>query len=741
MKKNFTLLFATAVAAIAMVSCQKTIREEIGNETSESSIHFYAEKIQTKTEFGALSAGEYPTLWTDTKGIKISYNKKTSVEATVTPKDGNTKADFTPASAFSDDGSGSHVFYAMSPSTAQAANISSSYYSWRFRIPTTQTPLAGSVDEGAQIIYAKHDAGATFPTSVGFNFNHVTAYGKLSFSNLTLDGDENVTSITLTASKNWVGEWYYYVATKDPNTEGEFREASASKKITLNTDRSTNIWFACAPVDLSDGGTIDINIFTNKGVYSRTVTFPVGKGNFTAGHVGTFTVNMSGIPRAAMVNNIAAIKALYTSSDVPFVADLTDALVTIVSGNNFYMQDATGGILGFTAGHGLAVGDKLNGTISGTVTKYQGNFEITGFDNSATKTTGNAVTPETVAHSTLVYDFDDYESEYVKVEGLTVSAIDGDGKTITVSDNANLKIYNASGETITVGTQMNAVGVAAYYNSTKEVKIYTLADADLIKIGSVINATDKAVDVGSTISIGATTNSSATITYESANTSIATVDDSGVITGVAAGSTTITCSVAASGKYLAASKVINVTVSAGSNNTWTRVTSVAQITSGGTFVIGYENTANSGILIPMRQEDAGASKNYIRSGTTSGSSTNGTITMTGSMSPASTADYEAVIVAGLTSGNVSIKVGTKFIQDNATASDNKCTLSSTQIAATDFVPTIGSNDVVTFTSTRTVTKSSTDYNPKFQFNNTSGSYRFTCYTTGAQKNLVLYKKN
>ena len=741
MKKIFTFLFATAVAAIAMVSCQKTIQEEIGNETSESSIHFYAEKIQTKTEFGSLSAGEYPTLWTDSKGIKISYNKKSSVEATVTPKDSYTKADFTPASAFSDDGSSSHVFYAMSPSTAQLANISTSYYSWRFNVPSTQTPLAGSVDEDAQIIYAKHDAGATFPTSVGFSFNHVTAYGKLSFSNLTLDADEDVSSITLTASKDWVGQWFYYVATKDTNSEGDFkaRDGYVSKKITLNTDQTADIWFACAPVDLSDGGTIDINIFTNKGVYSKKVTFPSGKGNFTAGRVGKFTVSMSGVVRSAVVNNIAAIKALYTSSDVPFVANLTDALVTIVSGNNFYMQDATGGILGFTAGHGLAIGDKLNGTISGTVTKYQGNFEITGFDNAATKTTGNAVTPETVAHSTLVDDFDDYESEYVKVEGLTVSAVEG--KTITVSDNANLKVYNESGETITVGTQMNAVGVAAYHNSTKEVKIYTLADADLIKIGSVITASDKAVDVGSTVSIGATTNSTATITYESANTSVATVNDSGVISGVAAGSTTITCSVAAYGKYLAASKVINVTVSAGSNNTWTRVTSVAQITSGGTFVIGYENTANSGILIPMRQEDAGANKNYIRSGTTSGSSTNGTITMTGSMSPASTADYEAVIVAGLTSGNVSIKVGTKFIQDNATASDNKCTLSSNQIAATDFVPTIGSNDVVTFTSTRTVTKSSTDYNPKFQFNNSSGSYRFTCYTTGAQKNLVLYKKN
>lgn len=742
MKKIYTLLFATAVAALAMVSCQKNIQEEniIENETPESSIHFYAEEIATKTTFGALADGKYPTLWTDTKGIKISYNKKTSVEATVTPKDGNTKADFTPASSFSDDGSGAHVFYAMSPSSAQGANISTSYYSWRFLIPDTQTPLDGSVDEGAQILYAKYDAGDTFPTAVPFSFSHVTAYGKLSFASLALDGDEDVTSITLTASKDWVGQWFYQIAAKDTYSEGDFRarDGYVSKKLTLNTDKTSDIWFACAPVDLSNGGTIDINVFTTKGVFTKKVTFPEGKGNFTAGHIGTFTVNMSGIVRSAMVDNIVAIRNLYTSANVPFVANLTNALVTIVSGDNFYMQDATGGIYVYTAGHEMSVGDKLNGVISGTVTNYYGIKEIIGFDSSATKTTGNEVTPATVAHATLVDNFADYESEYVKVEGLTVSAVSG--KDITVSDNANLKIRNESGATITVGTQMNAVGAAVLYNTTKQVKIYTLADADVIKIGSVITASDKAVDVGSTVSIGATTNSTATITYESANTSVATVNASGVISGVTAGSTTITCSVAASGKYLAASKVINVTVSAGSSNTWARVTTVDQITSGGTFIIGYEKTANSGIIVPMRQEGTATvgGNGYIRSGDTAGSSNSNTLTMAASMSASSTAAYETVIEAVPSSGTIAIKIGSNYIIDACsygTKWSNNVSLSTTKVDESGFTPTIGDNDVVTLTSTRTVNST----HPVFQYN--TSNPRFCSYGNAAQKNLVLYKKN
>ena len=84
---------------------------------------------------------------------------------------------------------------------------------------------------------------------------------------------------------------------------------------------------------------------------------------------------------------------------------------------------------------------------------------------------------------------------------------------------------------------------------------------------AVIEAEDVAVKVGKTVSIGATTNSSATIEYVSGNTNVATVSSDGTVTGVAVGSTTITLSVAAvEGKYTAATKTINVTVSEASTS-------------------------------------------------------------------------------------------------------------------------------------------------------------------------------
>ena len=82
-------------------------------------------------------------------------------------------------------------------------------------------------------------------------------------------------------------------------------------------------------------------------------------------------------------------------------------------------------------------------------------------------------------------------------------------------------------------------------------------------VTATITAGDVTVDEGATAKINASTNSSATITYASADAAIATVDASGVVTGVKAGNTTITLKVdAVDKKFTAAEKTINVTVKA-----------------------------------------------------------------------------------------------------------------------------------------------------------------------------------
>ena len=82
-------------------------------------------------------------------------------------------------------------------------------------------------------------------------------------------------------------------------------------------------------------------------------------------------------------------------------------------------------------------------------------------------------------------------------------------------------------------------------------------------VTAVITAGDVTVEEGQTVSIGASTNSSETISYASADASIATVSAAGDVTGVKAGSTTISLKVAAvKDKFTAAEKTIKVVVTA-----------------------------------------------------------------------------------------------------------------------------------------------------------------------------------
>ena len=85
-------------------------------------------------------------------------------------------------------------------------------------------------------------------------------------------------------------------------------------------------------------------------------------------------------------------------------------------------------------------------------------------------------------------------------------------------------------------------------------------------VTATITANDVTVEEGKTASIGAVTNSSAAITYTSADAAVATVSGAGLVTGVKAGNTTITLKVeAVQDKFTAAEKTISVTVTAAPN--------------------------------------------------------------------------------------------------------------------------------------------------------------------------------
>ena len=209
MKKTINSFFVIIAAMITFAGC---VKEEIGAPAGETkTVEFLAEQIGTKTAFGTPDGTTYPTLWTSNdSNVKIALNFENPANAAVTPSADFKTATF--AASVTDNNPASYVFHALSPASAfNSFNASSKYLS--ANIPNAQTPLANSVDEAAQVLYAVSDSYAEMPSKVSLNFKHFTAYGKFSIKNLSLNG-ATITSVAISSNAHIAGRWNYNVDSK-----------------------------------------------------------------------------------------------------------------------------------------------------------------------------------------------------------------------------------------------------------------------------------------------------------------------------------------------------------------------------------------------------------------------------------------------------------------------------------------------------------------------------------------------
>ena len=286
MKKVINSLFVIFAAMVTFAGCAK--QEFDAPATPETkTVQFFANSIETKTEFGTPTDGVYPTLWSAGDMVDVSVNfaqKKTSSEVECSD-------DFKSA-RFEVDLSGSEVeapytFYSVSP-VDRLRGISSQNKRFYVEILSAQTPLATSVDKDAQLLFAKSSTTEEMPSSVELTYHHLTAYGKFSLTNLAA---ESVSSIILEAEFDIAGKWDYFLE----NGSYVVRCGNGSKSITLTTSSTTDIWFACAPVDMT-GQKMTLTVTTEKGNFVKVLNFPADKERkFEAGKISKFTVDMADI--------------------------------------------------------------------------------------------------------------------------------------------------------------------------------------------------------------------------------------------------------------------------------------------------------------------------------------------------------------------------------------------------------------------------------------------------------------
>lgn len=272
MKKHFLLGF-TAVAAMCLFSCNK---ENVTPSESTQTITFTALTPDTKTHFGEKTDTAYPTLWTGNEQVAVSYNGGAKTTANVS---GSGKSASISAETVVDETAAEHKFMLASPAAAITSfDKSGDFY---FTIPSVQTPGEGTCDEAAQIIYATASCTAEeMNSNISLTFKHLTAYGNMSV--VLPEGAGKVKQIELlTAATGLTGSYGYIYSEIAPEAE--------ESKLTLLTDKTTGIFFACAPADLN-GKKLVVTVTTDKGVYEKDIDLKDKNLSFKAGKVSKFTV-------------------------------------------------------------------------------------------------------------------------------------------------------------------------------------------------------------------------------------------------------------------------------------------------------------------------------------------------------------------------------------------------------------------------------------------------------------------
>lgn len=575
MKKMYRFVFAVAAAATALVGC---VREpEMLPAAEEHPIQFIAESIETRTAFGDPTGNTYPTLWTanDTK-VKVSLNmvEKQTKDAAVTPSSDFKTATF--SASFAD--TTAWNFFALSPASAYLNVVETVGGVKRNRlgvtVPTSQTPTASSVDEAAQILVAQSSAtGSTAPESVSFDFHHWTSYGKLSLSNLTLADGAAIEAVDLTAEVDWAGRWYYFFSNDSTAVNG----TSGAKTITVNTTSASDIWFACAPVDMS-GKKLTVVVRTNKGTLTKEFTMPANR-KFVSGQIARFTVNMSGA-----VSHDPVIFERVTSS-----ADLVANSKIIIA----------------------AAADEYNYAISTSQTKNNRSAaEVDKADNKITDPS-SSVDIFTLEAGIVsgTYSFKGLDGNYIYAPGtgnhLRSKAAKDSSASWTVTFHENYVVV----ESITKkeqrflrfnpNTQYNSPLFSCYKvdgSVCDSVALYKLVSGGEEPPVEKQDPNMRITTLNLTLAVGETGDASVEsiasdydgdISYSSSNTAVATVDEDGIVTAVSAGTCTVTVTASETEHYLSATKTCNVTVTSGTK-TIAELLALKPATAGQTTTESYE---------------------------------------------------------------------------------------------------------------------------------------------------------
>lgn len=224
----------------------------------------------------------------------------------------------------------------------------------------------------------------------------------------------------------------------------------------------------------------------------------------SAAYPVNITVNET--PAVDTMDGIFAAATAAGSTETDIKVKFTNCIVTAVKNNNAYLTDNAGkGLIIYTASHGFAVNDKLNGTVNCKVQLYNGAAELTALTSTTeglTVTKDGVVTPQTISISSL--------SGVNTGAVLTFESLKYNGSAFSDGENT-ITPYNTfiTLPTLTSGRNYQVNGVYIQYNSTKEIAPRSEADFVIIEdpyLTATASKTTGIAAAGETITVTVATN-------------------------------------------------------------------------------------------------------------------------------------------------------------------------------------------------------------------------------------------
>lgn len=530
MRKHF-LLGLTAVAAMCLFSCNK---ENVTPSESTQTITFTALTPDTKTHFGEKTSTAYPTLWTGNEQVAVSYNGSAKTTASVS---GSGKSASISAETVVDRNAAEHKFMLASPAAAiTSLDSGGDIY---FTIPSVQTPGEGTCDEAAQIIYATASCTAEeMNSNISLTFKHLTAYGNMSV--VLPEGAGKVKQIELlTAATGLTGSYGY-------GSLG-LKEDVKKDELTILTDKTTGIFFACAPADLN-GENLVVTVTTDKGVYEKDIDLKDKNLSFKAGKVSKFTVtgfkmkalvteswnlvtdastlkvgdelviasNEKGVVAGNITKDYLSVVTSTFSDDMSTIAELGQGAVVFTLGGEadaWTLSNSEGELLGCTEVKKVAwangtttwkinIGTNSDATIQSTNTSYGRflyNVQSTRFTTYISNPNAGMLLPQIYRHETTIVDPNKpvltitpgkYDTKIPAAgQTLTFKVMTNQAEwTVTSSDDANFAVAKADdGFTVKVSKNTDAADRTATITVTvgELTKPIALTQSGVVSVNSV----------------------------------------------------------------------------------------------------------------------------------------------------------------------------------------------------------------------------------------------------------------